>query len=60
MKKKNNNRQHHRGTGQKKDIAINKKKKDLLKDEGWKYGKEEEDIIDYGLFIIRELTGKLY
>jgi hypothetical protein len=45
----------------KRDIAINKKKKDLLKDEGWKYGKEEEeDIIDYGLFIIRELTGKLY
>ena len=44
----------------KRDIAINKKNKALLKNEGGKYGKEEEDIIDYGLFIIHELTGKLY
>ena len=43
----------------KRDIAINKKKKALLKDEVWKYG-EEEDTIDYILFIIREGTGKLY
>jgi hypothetical protein len=42
----------------KRDIAINKKKKALLRDEVWKYG-EEEDTIDYVLFIIRELTGKL-
>jgi hypothetical protein len=43
----------------KRDIAINKKKQALLKDEVWKYG-EEEDTIDYVLFRIRELTGKLY
>ena len=43
----------------KRDIAINKKKKAILKDEVWKYS-EEEDTIDYVLFIIRELTGKLY
>ncbi|MDW3631884.1 MAG: hypothetical protein QOK71_10630 [Nitrososphaeraceae archaeon] len=43
----------------KRDIAINKKKKALLKDEVWKYG-EEEDTIDYVLFIICKLTGKLY
>jgi hypothetical protein len=43
----------------KRDIAINKKKKALRKDEVWKYGKEE-DTIDYVLFRIRELTGKLY
>jgi hypothetical protein len=42
----------------KRDIAINKKKKALRKDEVWKYGKE--DTIDYVLFRIRELTGKLY
>jgi hypothetical protein len=41
-----------------KEIAINKKKEALLKDEVWKYS-EEEDTIDYVLFIIRELTGKL-
>ena len=41
-----------------KDTAINKKKEDILKDEVWKYS-EEEDAIDYFLFIIRELTGKL-
>ena len=39
----------------KREIAINKKKKALLKDEVWKYG-EEEDTIDYVLFRIRELT----
>ena len=44
----------------KRDIAINKKKKALLKDEVWKYGREE-DTIDYVLFRIRELTdNKLY
>jgi hypothetical protein len=43
----------------KRDIAINKKKKALLKDEVWKYGREE-DTINYVLFIIRDLTGKLY
>ena len=42
----------------KREIAINKKQKTLLKDEVWKYG-EEEDTIDYILFRIRELTGKL-
>ena len=43
----------------KRDIAINKKQKTLLKDEVVEYG-EEEDAIDYILFIICELTGKLY
>ena len=43
----------------KREIAINKKQKALLKDEVLKYG-EEEDTIDYILFIIREGTGKLY
>ena len=43
----------------KREVAINKKKKALLKDEVWKYG-DEEDTIDYVLFIICELTGKLY
>jgi hypothetical protein len=42
----------------KREIAINKKRQALLKDEVWKYG-EEEDIIDYVHFRIRELTGKL-
>ena len=42
----------------KRDTAIHKKKQALLKDEVWKYG-QEEDIIDYVLFRIRELTGKL-
>jgi hypothetical protein len=42
----------------KRDIAINKKRKALLKDEVWKYG-GEEDTIDYVLFRIRELTGRL-
>jgi hypothetical protein len=40
------------------DIAINKKKQSLLKDEVWKY-EGEEDAIEYILFIIRELIGKL-
>ncbi|MDF2770445.1 MAG: hypothetical protein K0S91_3283 [Nitrososphaeraceae archaeon] len=43
----------------KREVSINKKKEALLKDEVWKYS-EEEDTIDYVLFIIRELTGKLY
>jgi hypothetical protein len=42
----------------KRDIAITKKIKALLKDEVWKYG-GEEDTIDYVLFRIRELTGRL-
>jgi hypothetical protein len=42
----------------KREIAINKKRQALLKDEVWKYG-EEEDTIDYVLFRIRELTGRL-
>jgi hypothetical protein len=42
----------------KRDIAINKKKQALLKDEVWKYS-GEEDTIDYVLFRIREFTGKL-
>lgn len=42
----------------KRDIAINKKKQALLKDEVWKYS-GEEDTIDYVLFRIREMTGKL-
>ena len=42
----------------KRDTAINKKKKALLKDEVWKYG--EEETINYVLFIICELTVKLY
>ena len=43
----------------KREITINKKQKTLLKDEVLEYG-EEEDAIDYILFIIREGTGKLY
>jgi hypothetical protein len=43
----------------KRDIAINKKKKALLKDEVSIY-RLEENTLDYVLFIIRELTGKLY
>jgi len=42
----------------KRDIAINKKKQAQLKEEVWKYGREE-DTIDYVLFRIRELTGRL-
>jgi hypothetical protein len=43
----------------KREVAINKKKKALLKDESLEYG-EEEDTIDYILFIIRKETVKLY
>jgi hypothetical protein len=43
----------------KRDIAINKEKKDLLKDEVSVY-RLDENTLDYVLFIIRELTGKLY
>jgi hypothetical protein len=43
----------------KRDIAIDKKKQALLKDEVLKY-REEEDTIDYIHFIIYERTGKLY
>ena len=42
----------------KRDIAIHKMKKAMLKDEVSMY-RLEEDTIDYVLFIIRELTGKL-
>ena len=42
----------------KRDIAINKKRQALLKDEVWKYS-AEEDTIDYVLFRIREMTGRL-
>ena len=34
------------------DIAINKKQKTLLKDEGLEYKEEEEDTLDYILFIL--------
>ena len=40
-------------------VAINKKEEAILKDETWKYS-EEEDILDYILFLIREGTGQLY
>jgi hypothetical protein len=43
----------------KREVAINKKQKSILKDEVSKYV-EEEDTIDYILFIIHESTGKLY
>ena len=43
----------------KRDIAINKKQKALLRDEVSIYRLEENNL-DYILFIIRELTGKLY
>ena len=43
----------------KRKIAINKKQKTVLKDEGLKYS-EEEDILDYILFLIHKSTGKLY
>jgi hypothetical protein len=42
----------------KKEIAINKKKKALLKDEVSVY-RLEENTLDYVLLIIRELTIKL-
>jgi hypothetical protein len=40
----------------KREVVINKKKRALLKDEILMYG-EEEDTMDYILFISRELTG---
>ena len=43
----------------KRKIAINKKQTTVLKDETWKYS-EEEDVLDYILFLINEETGKLY
>ena len=43
----------------KRDIAINKKKEALLRDEVSIY-RLEENTLDYVLFIIREVTGKLY
>ena len=43
----------------KRKIAITKKQKAILKDEVLEYG-EEEDTIDYILFLIHESTGKLY
>ena len=43
----------------KRDITINKKKKALLKDDVSIY-RLEENTLDYILFKIRELTGKLY
>ena len=43
----------------KRDLAINKKKKALLKDEVSIY-RLEENTLDYILFIIRELTGQSY
>ena len=42
----------------KREVVINKKQKTLLKDEMLKYS-EEEDTIDYILFIIREGTDRL-
>jgi hypothetical protein len=42
----------------KRDIAINKKKKALLRDEGSFY-RLEENTLNYVLFIIRESTGRL-
>jgi hypothetical protein len=42
----------------KRDIAIHKKKKALFKDEVSMY-RLEEDTMDYVLFRIRELTGRL-
>ena len=45
--------------GKKGEVAITKKQKAILKDEVLEYG-EEEDVIDYILFIIHEGTGKLY
>jgi hypothetical protein len=42
----------------KRKIAITKKEEAILKDETWKYS-EEEDVLDYILFLINEGTGKL-
>jgi hypothetical protein len=43
----------------KRKIAINKKQTTVLKDEMLKYS-EEEDVLDYILFLINEGTGKVY
>ena len=43
----------------KREVAINKKEKAKLKDEVSIY-RLEENTLDYILFIIRELPGKLY
>jgi hypothetical protein len=43
----------------KREVAINKKNKALLRDEVSIY-RLEETTLDYILFIIRESTGKLY
>jgi hypothetical protein len=43
----------------KRNVAITKKEEAELRDETWKYS-EEEDVLDYILFLIREGTGKLY
>ena len=43
----------------KRDIAIKKKEKALLRDEVSIY-RLEENTLDYVLFIIREFTGKMY
>ena len=42
----------------KREVVINKKQKAILKDEVLEYG-EEEETIDYILFLIHEGTGKL-
>ena len=42
----------------KRNVAINKKEEAILKDKTWKHG-EEEDGLDYILFLILEGTGKL-
>ena len=43
----------------KRNVAINKKKRALLKDEVSIY-RLEKNTVDYILFRIRELTGTLY
>ena len=43
----------------KRKIAITKKQKTILKDEGLKYG-EEEDTIDYILYMIGQLRSKSF
>ena len=43
----------------KREVAITKKQKTLLKDEVLEYG-EEEDTIDYILYIIGQLRSKLF
>ena len=43
----------------KREVAITKKQKTLLKDEVLEYG-EEEDTIDYILYIIGQLSSKSF